>query len=363
MTTRGRATSKPNNKRPMAGKVQTVLGPIEPEQLGITLAHEHLLLDLTCFFKVPEAASEREWIDAPVSIERRGTILARWAYNRDSMGLLDERVAIEEVSRYKYAGGQSLVEATSIGIARDPLALARISRATGLNIVMGASHYVPLAHPADMDKRSEDSIFERIVRDVTVGVGDTGVRSGIIGEVGNLWPITENERKVLRASARAQKETGASILIHPGAHPDSPLFIMKELVKAGADPERVVLGHLDVFNDKAWAKRLAETGCCLEWDNFGIEDTNTGPVAHQQIELMSDVQRMDMIQYLIGEGYGGKIVVSQDVCFKFSLGRYGGKPYNHIMENIVPRMRKRGFTEKHINDILVENPKRILTFV
>src|SRR5207245_8185438 len=99
---------------------------------------------------------------------------------------------LDEIILFRPAAGQTVVDPTNVSLSRDPLALARISRATGLNIVMGAGYYVAAAHPADMDRRSEDSIVREIVREVTVGVGDTGVRAGLIGEIGSAWQWTEN---------------------------------------------------------------------------------------------------------------------------------------------------------------------------
>jgi phosphotriesterase-related protein len=254
------------------------------------------------------------------------------------------------------------VDTTSIGIGRDPLALARISRATGLNIVMGGSHYVPLSYPADMDKRSEQSIADRIIRDITVGVGDTDVRQGIIGEVGNFWPMTDNQRKVLRASAHAQQATGAPISIHPGVHRDSPPQIVEVLVESGADPGHIIMGHLDSMNDNGLLKELMQAGCYLEWDLFAFEDTSFSDLAGQSYEPLNDVQRMEKIEFTIDQGFGHKIVIAHDVCTKRQYRRNGGKTYSHILENIVPRMRKRGFTEAQSHAILVDNPARVLAF-
>ena len=186
------------------GKVQTVLGPIDPEELGVTLTHEHLLVDLSGVTSgQPSAASERLIYNQRVSTELAG-LLRQYAWpNRDNSQLLDVETAIQEANLYQMYGGHSMVDATSIGIARDPLALARISRATGVNLIMGASHYVDMAHPPDMDGMDEEDIVQRIVDDLTVGVNETGIKSGIIGEVGCSWPLTSNEPKVLRASGRA----------------------------------------------------------------------------------------------------------------------------------------------------------------
>jgi phosphotriesterase-related protein len=346
-----------------SGKVQTVLGAVPPGTLGITLTHEHLLIDLGTYFEMPEEASRRFYADKSLTMDMLGTTWKYWSGVRDQLELLDERVAISEVLKYRYAGGQSLVDVTSVGIARDPLALTRISRATGLNVIMGASHYVPPFHPDDMDQRGEESIAQHIIDDVTVGVKDTGVKAGVIGEVGNFHPLSENERKVLRASAHAQVETGAPILIHPGIHPDSPLEIMRELTNAGADPTRVILGHLDNIRPMSAIKELAQTGCYLEYDRFGSEDTSF----HYEgggtfLPNPSDVQRIETLEFLIAEGFGDKIVIAHDVCTKADLTGYGGKGYAHILESIVPRMRARGHSQALIDDILIHNPARALTF-
>ena len=108
----------------------------------------------------------------------------------------DAVLATREAARFKATGSGTIVDVTSIGIDRNPKALAEISRAAGVNVVIGAGYYVGPAHPGDFSSRTLDSITEEIVRDVQVGVGDAGVRSGIIGEVGCSWPRTDNEKKL-----------------------------------------------------------------------------------------------------------------------------------------------------------------------
>ena len=342
----------------LSGKVQTVLGAIEPDALGVTMMHEHLLVDLECYFQQPAEASERAWVHAPLTMDRRGGVVPRWRHNLDILRLWDLDTAIEEALLYKHAGGASIVDVTSMGIGRDPLGLARISRATGLNIVMGGGYYVGLSHPPDMHEKSEDEITAEIVRDVMVGVGETGVRTGIVGEVGNTWPLSDNERKVLRASARAQAETGVPISIHPGMDEKAPLQIIEILVEAGAEPERVVMDHLGPrVRDRTTLRDVAQTGCFLEFDHFGaFEDTS------MEDFLVSDVQAMEAMEFLIGEGHVDQLLVSHDVCNKHHQSRNGGKGIAHILENIVPRMKKRGLTEEQISAILVDNPRRALTF-
>ena len=346
----------------LSGKVQTVLGPIEPQQLGVTLTHEHLLIDLMCYFRLPDEASRRADVDAPVTMDLLSRIGRCWSYNRDNLTLYDVRTAIEEVSLFKLAGGASLVDTTSVGLARDPLALAHISRATGLNVIMGGGYYVPLSHPDDMNEKSEDDIAAEMVRDVTVGVGDTGIRTGVIGELGCFYPLSDNERKVLRAAGRTQAETGAPISIHPGFEDPSPQEIIDELVGAGADPGHIVMGHLDsIVRDREGLKLLAENGTFLQYDLFGYEDTSFQYLGETD-KIVSDVQRLERIEALVDMGYLESVLISHDVCQKWQYTRYGGKGYAHILDNVVPRMRSRGFSREQIDTILVENPRRALTF-
>ncbi len=344
-------------------KVQTVLGPIDSGDLGITQTHEHLLIDMMAYFEMPEEASERAWVDAPVMMDRLGGLYRRFMYNKDNMRLLDEREAVDQLLQYGYAGGEAVVDTTNNGLARDPLALARISRATGIKIVMGASYYVPVSYPESLHARSEDEIAESIVRDLTHGVGETGVRAGVIGEVGNFWPTNETTIKVLRASARASVETGAAVLIHPGFHPDSPPHILDTLLEAGAEPGRIIMGHLDVFAvDMGWLRDMASSGCYMEWDAFGLEDTTIGGGNLDFTTIASDAQRLDTLDFMLAEGFGSQVVISHDVCTKAQRRKYGGKGYAHILENIVPRMRARGFSSADIDKILIENPARALAF-
>ena len=343
------------------GLVQTVLGAVQPDELGITITHEHLLIDLAFFRRPPSEAFLREIYYRPVTLETVGYLKHYGYANHDDSQLLDIHTAIDEIGLYKQHGGGSVVDATSIGIARDPVALARIARATGLNIVMGSSYYVGSSHPPDMSERTEDEIFENIVEDVTGGVDGTGIRSGIIGEVGCNFPLLDNERKVVRASGRAQRVTGAPLLIHPGRDETSPFEIIAILREMGADLSKTIMGHIDrtVF-ERENLKAIADTGCYLEWDLFGREQSLY--VHNLSIDMPNDAKRMDDIAWIIEQGHGDRVVVAQDVCGKSQLIKYGGYGYAYILESIVPRMRRRGFTEESIQRILVDNPARVLPF-
>ena len=152
---------------PLAGQAQTVLGPIAGEAMGITLPHEHLLIDFEVMFKEPANGSERGLARQPVSLANLGWVRQHFSSNLDNLQLLDERVARDEALLFKHAGGQTFVDPTNRGLARDPLALARVARATGLNIIMGSGYYVDAAHPPDMGARTADQVAREIVADLT----------------------------------------------------------------------------------------------------------------------------------------------------------------------------------------------------
>jgi phosphotriesterase-related protein len=237
-----------------------------------------------------------------------------------------------------------------------------VSRATGVHVVMGSSFYVDGTWPAEADipSRPQGEIRDRIICDVTEGVDDTGIRAGLIGEVGCSWPLTGNERKVLRASAEAQRATGAALMVHPGRSSDAPIEIVSILEEAGADIERTIICHIDrTIADEGRLSQLASTGCYLEYDLFGME--NSYYPWSLPVDMPNDAGRIAWLQWLIGEGYLDRLLISHDVCFKHQLVSYGGFGYAHILENAVPLMRRKGMAEAEITAILTDNPRRILT--
>jgi phosphotriesterase-related protein len=354
--------SQPRRERVnLIGYAQTVLGPVPAERLGVTTTHEHLLTDLSHLQKPPAEASRRATFYAPVTIELLGKLNFSGHTSLDGSRLLDVETAIAEAGLYKRAGGDTIVEATSIGIGRDPEGLRQIARATGLHVIMGASYYVGAAHPPDMDARPEDAIADEIVRDIVDGVGHSGVRAGVIGEVGCSWPLTVNERKVLRASGRAQRRTGAPLLIHPGRNEAAPAEIVAVLREVDTDLSRTIIGHIErTIFERTEMRKLAETGCVLEFDLFGREHSY---YKHSpEIDMINDAQRLKLLAWLIAEGLGGQIVLAQDTASKTHLVRYGGCGYAHILQNIVPRMRARGFREADLQAMLVDTPRRLLAF-
>ena len=343
------------------GKVQTVLGAIDPDDLGVTLTHEHIFIHFKPLYVDPEEGSRKGVAMAPVTIDDLGWIRGNWANNYENLGLYDEAMMIDEVSRFYRAGGQSLVDATCNGIGRDPLGLARVARATGLNIVMGSGYYVEPFQPSGWTDKDEDTMVEEIIRDVEEGVGDTGVKAGIIGEIGCSWPWTEAEQRSVRAAARAQRATGAPLIIHPGRNPSAPQQIVEVIAEAGGDLSRTIMSHIcRTISDFAVVKELAETGCYIEYDLFGAEQAYY-PLA-PDFTMPNDGARIDFITQLIQTGHLDQVVVAHDTAWKTRLKQFGGHGYAHLLENVVPIMRGKGMGQEQIDAIFIENPKRVLAF-
>ena len=346
---------------PLAGQAQTVLGPIAGEAMGITLPHEHLLIDFAVMFREPATGAERGLSRQPVSLANLGWVRHHFSSNLDNLQLRDEAVARDEALLFKHAGGQTFVDPTNRGLARDPLALARVARATGLNIIMGSGYYVDAAHPPGMDRRTADDIARELVADLTVGVDGTGVRAGFIGEIGTSWPWTDNEKKVVRAAVVAQRETGAALMIHPGRHERLPLAIVDFIRKEGADLERTIMCHIErTIADPGVLLELAATGVRLEYDLFGLE-TSYYPY-NPAFDMPNDGERMRQILFLIERGHLAQLLMSHDIAYKHCLTRWGGFGYHHLLVNVIPRLRARGADDRTVETLLVDNPRRAFTY-
>ncbi len=346
----------------LKGKIQTVLGTIEPDKLGITLPHEHLVSDGSAWFTEKTNASDIEISHLPVSLDTLWWIRYHLYQNLDDVLMRNEQEAVEEAMHFKIAGGNSIVEMSNIGLGRDPGALARISRATGLNIIMGSGYYIAASFGPEMDDKTEEQITEEIVRDITEGVDNSEIHAGLIGEIGTSWPITNNELKSLHAAARAQKITGATLNVHPGQSEEAPITIIRILDELGADISRTTIDHIDRTLRKPESRiELAKTGCCLEYDLFGREGYY--PLGVRVIDFPNDTARLNEIIELIDKGFINQILISQDIWNKHQRRTYGGWGYAHILDNVIPVMLAKGISREQIHTMMVDNPRRIFSFV
>lgn len=349
------------NRDELRGKVQTVLGVIDAREMGITLAHEHILIDAMFMYVEPKLAGQQAFAQQKINLRNIGWVRYNWTQNLDNVRLFDEDTAVSELRHFLAAGGRTIVDPTNIGLARDPAGLARISRLSGVRIVMGSGHYLAVTHPPDVKTRSEDSIAAEITRDILEGVGSTGVRAGFIGEIGCSYPMHADERKCLGAGVAAQRETGAMLMMHPGRDPRSPFEIVEAVQQAGGDLSRTIICHIDrTCTERKWLAELAATGCYIEYDLFGNESSYYPP--NPKVDMPSDAQRMDIVLWHFENGLERRVLLSHDIATKHRLREYGGLGYDHLVTNLIPRLLERGLRDKDIATLFVDNPRDAFVF-
>jgi predicted metal-dependent phosphotriesterase family hydrolase len=304
-----------------------VLGPVEPASLGFTLPHEHTQIAL--------------W-----------HIEDRWDYWQLTR---DEPVILAELERYRAAGGSGLVDLTLPGVGRDPAWLAGLARASGLHLVMGSGWYRTAYYPAEsrIDRRSVDDLADELVRESTDGVGDTGVRPGILGEIGTDKPwLSPAEERVHRAVGRAARRTGLAISTH-AVMSDVGLAQLRVFEEEGADLSRVIIGHADSYPVLDHYLEIIRRGASIELDFLGMSFTPT--------ERHGEGRVVELLCELLARGHADRVLLSQDVCHDSQLKRYEGNGYVYLAETFLPRLRAAGVSEQEIETMTVANPRRLLT--
>lgn len=347
----------------------TVTGPVDPRALGVTNPHEHLFISFLAVGAERQAShrsaleglgADDRW-EEPLSLRNYYRARRNPFALRATLQLTDVDDAVEAVALFGEAGGGCIVDVTPIGVGRDPDGLRAVAERTGVNVVMGTGYYVNDFHPAEIAGADEDGIYERIVAELEEGVGPRRIRPGIIGEIGLVWPVHPSEQTVLRAAVRAQVDYGYCLTIHPGRDPAAAIDAIQRVERAGGDPRRTIVGHLDrtLFAIDDYLE-LARTGCYLELDLFGLESSYY-PLA--EIDMPNDAMRVDRIVALAHEGFLDQVLVSLDVDTRTRLTAYGGEGYQHIIDNVTPIMRRKGLGEADIGKLLRDNPQRALTIV
>jgi phosphotriesterase-related protein len=301
-------------------KVTTVLGSIEPEDLGNTSVSEHLVCD------------------------------AYWITGYVDYLLNDEQLVVEELAAFVTAGGQALVEPTNGGLRRKPLALKRIAEATGVHIIMGCGWYRSKHYPPEIERRSTLDLAEQMIGELTAGVDGTGIRAGIIGEIGvTLDYVSPAEERVLRAAARAHKATGAAIYVSSEFHPVG-LDQLEILQEEGVDLNRVVVGHADSYLDLDYHEAITRQGAYAAYDGIG------------QKNVYPDERRVAMIRELLGKGYSDRIVLACGIARRSQWRAYGGAGYGHLWQAFLPMLRQSGVAAEQIQLLTSINPARVLAF-
>jgi len=317
--------------------VNTVLGPVSADDLGMILMHEHIV----CGFP----GWDCDALAVPYDRER----------------IADACVPLLEEA--KSCGLGTLVDASPNDLGRDVELQKMVSSRSGVHIIaatgmykedLGAAGYLKFRSQV-FDITAE--VYDTMMKEITQGIGDTGVRAGVIKVATGHGCITPYEEWVLRAGARAQKDTGVPIITHTERGTMGPEQA-DLLISEGADPAKVVIGHMGGSSDMAYHTGVLARGVSVAFDRFGIE-----------VEA-PDVQRKACLIGLLGIGCADRIVLSHDYI-GYWLGRTSFLPdevkmimpnwsYTHIFRNIIPELTQVGVSADRIDAMMVANPRRIL---
>ncbi len=318
--------------------VNTVLGQVSSDKLGKTLMHEHFV------FGYPG------W---------QGDI---------TMGPFDRKAAIQAginmAEQVKSYGVKTVVDATPNECGRDPLILKEISEKAEINIICSSGYYYEgEGAPAYFKFRSAlgnalAEIYEMFKKEVTEGIAGTGIKAGVFKLASSRDAITDYEMMFFKAAAKVSKEENIPIITHTQEGKQGPEQA-DILISEGADPKRIMIGHMDGNTDIEYLLSVLEKGVYISFDRFGLQGLVGAPF---------DTRREACLIGLIGLGYANKIMLSHDF-----IGYWLGRPFvlpaaaakmmanwhpAHIFKDIIPVLQKAGVTDEQIDTMLIENPRR-----
>jgi phosphotriesterase-related protein len=338
-----------------------VTGLVAAEELGVTLPHEHLLIEFSCRYS--PAADEAELGPQPRLADRWKLLREPAGYRVNLIGTSIES-AIEECGHFISAGGRTIVDLTPRGAGDDPVGLRRIAQATGLNVIASTGYYIDAALPGWVRTASVRELADRLVADVKDG-GIEGVRRGAIGEIAIEGP-PELELRCVRAAGQAQARTGAPVFLHvmSGILPtyrDSTEEVIELYRHEGGDLRRLVLCHQDGSgDDPAYQQSLLERGIWLEYDTFGSEGVFA--FGDTYIQLPTDSQRIAELAQLIKAGFQSQLLISQDVCYQTGKRSWGGWGLAHILDTLKPRFLAGGIGMPVFDALMRDNPRSLFAF-
>lgn len=310
-------------------EVETVRGPVDVTSLGVTLMHEHVFV---------------------LNEEIRQNYPGDW----DEEGRIAH--AVRQLDKAVAAGITTIADPTVIGLGRDIGRIQKVAARTAMNIIAATGIYTFHDAPFYFRYRSrrltasgEDPMTEMFVTDLTEGIAGTGVRAAFLKCAVDEPGLTRGVERVLRAVARAHVLTGAPVTVH--THPGSRngLDVLRVLREEGAHLPQVVIGHSGDSRDPEYLTEIAEAGCLLGMDRFGIGMTP------------SLERRCDIIATLCERGYADRIVLSHDAAcyidwYPHDESKAGN--YTYIHENVLPALAERGVTAGQLEAMLVMNPRR-----
>jgi phosphotriesterase-related protein len=315
--------------------VNTVRGPIDPADLGVTLMHEHIfVLSTEIMQNYPEAWGDEE--------KRVAEAVTR----------------LNELSSH---GIKSVVDLTVVGLGRYIPRIQQVARQTPVNIIVATGIYTYNDIPFYFHFRGPGTPFEgpepmidMFVKDIQQGIADTGVKAGILKCATDSPGMTKGVERVLRAVAQAHRQTGVPISTHTHARSKRGLEQQRVFREEGVDLSRVVIGHSGDTTDLDYLQELIANGSYLGMDRFGIDT------------ILPFEERVNTVAQLCERGHANKLVLSHDAaCFNDWLPERDlpailpNWHYLHIHNDVIPALKKRGVTHEQLQTMLVENPRAI----
>jgi phosphotriesterase-related protein len=311
--------------------VETVRGPVDAAALGTTLMHEHVFV---------------------LNEEVRQNYPADW----DEDARVDD--AITKLNALADRGCQTIADPTVLGLGRDIGRIKRVAAGTDLNIIVATGLYTYNEVPMYFRFRyphsdGRDPMTDMFVTDITEGIAGTGVKAAFLKCAVDDQGMTPGVERVLRAVARAHARTGAPITVHTHPHSGTGRDVLRVLKEEGTDLTKVVLGHSGDSTDLDYLSELADAGCLLGMDRFGLD----------LITPFDD--RVGTVAALCKRGYAESMVLSHDAsCYidwfpPEAIPRFAPSwHFEHLFDDVLPALRERGVTQAQIGAMLVDNPKR-----
>ena len=361
-----------------ASKAMTVLGPIDPDQLGVTLPHEHLQPN---GHMIPGATEGEKRANAPVKVTLETVGELARVRNISFENLRgDDELILGELAMFREVGGSTIVDLTCPGMGRDVPGLQRLSRASGVNVITATGRYCAPQHPPEVASQTVDELASSFIDEISKGIEGTDVRAGVIKIGISPGGGHPDEWKVVRAAAAAQQETDVAISVH-NALPFERMGmrVMRRLIQAGADPERVIMGHMTQSTpDIEYHRRVADTGAMIEFDKFGTEfyydEAGTTVADEGQVTVRAqsgdyallhpwarDSDVVLEIAELVRYGYADQILLSHDCGRRIGMVKYGGYGLRHVPGRIVRYLHAAGVTPDQTTQMTVDTPRRLFS--
>lgn len=301
----------------------TVNGDISTEELGVTLTHEHLSLNLDKFF-TPLPSQYAKYVNEKITAENFKFIKQYPYCNKFNLRLDDkesEEAVMIDVAEFKNLGGGSIVENTNYELDRNLEFLHQVAQKTGVNVIAGTGHHIEISQRVQTLNMRVEEIVDLYSREIEEGVNISSgkmIKCGFIGEVGSVYPMTDFERKSIQATAVTQSTLKCGVSFHPGTNSKAPFEIIRIYLEAGGDVEKCVMSHLDfVMQDTEDLLEFSKLGCYCQMDLFGMEYSVFQEDGFH--DMPSDDQRIDRLKILADEGNIDRILISNDVHTKHRL--------------------------------------------